>query len=491
MASLPRLLLSFALLLSLPGPAAAPATAAVARLHPAVAHLAAEAPAQRVAVIVQKATVSRQAEAHVAQLGGTVTADLPIIHAFAAELPARAARRLAQNPAVRWVSPDGPIVGAGQRGGPRASRAIEPQNYFLDTLGVRRVWDLGLRGAGLAVAVIDSGIANDPDFTFAADDPHTRLRASVSWAGSSGPSTDAFGHGTHVAGIIGGNGRASNGRYAGLAPQADLISLQIGDKTGLGRESDVVAALQWVYDNRQAFNIRVVNLSLNSTVEQSYHTSPLDAAVEVLWFNGVVVVVSAGNKGPAGGFNTVDAAPANDPFVITVGASDEKGTADWSDDVPAAFSTHGRTSDGYAKPELLAPGANIISVLSDQSAWAAEHPDRAVLGGEYFRLSGTSMAAPMVAGAVALLLQDEPHLTPDQVKYRLLATARPMSDEDAGAVYLDVFAAVNGTTTESANAGRPISRLLLGGSAPVAWTSADWNAVNWNAVNWNSTYWGP
>lgn len=482
-----------------PGPAW---PTAASRLHPQLAQMACTAPTQPVRVIVQAADHSGRAAKLAGRLGGAVTQELQIINAFTVEMTAGAARELGASPSVRWISPDGSMVASGRRDGPRQAKTAEPANYFLDTLGVRQVWDLGLRGTGLAVAVIDSGIAYDRDFAVAIDDPHTRLRAFVSWAGSSGPSTDTFGHGTHVAGIIAGNGRASDGRYAGLAPQADLISLQIGDETGLARESDVIAALQWIYDNRQAFNIRVVNLSLNATVEQSYHTSPLDAAVEVLWFNGVVVVASAGNKGPAGGFNTVNAAPANDPFIITVGASDEKGTADWSDDIQAAFSAHGRTSDGYSKPELLAPGTDIISVLSDRSAWAAEHPYRTVMGGEYFRLSGTSMAAPMVAGAVALLLQDEPHLSPDQVKYRLLATAHPPLDEDgdAGAVYLDVFAAVSGTTSESANAGRPVSQLLFTGPEPidwtavnwnaVNWTAVNWNAVNWNAVNWNSTYWG-
>jgi serine protease AprX len=230
----------------------------------------------------------------------------------------------------------------------------------------------------------------------------------------------------------------------------------------------------------------VVNLSLNSSVEESYHTNPIDAAVEILWFNKVVVVVSSGNNGKNALFP-----PANDPFVLTVGATDDRGTASLSDDVLAAYSGYGKTPDGFQKPDLVAPGSNIISLMPNftPSALAAAHPDH-VVGQYYFRMSGTSMAAPMVAGAAALLLQDEPNLTPDQVKYRLMATARPFDDpKRAGAGLLDVYAAVQGTTTASANTNIRASKLLWTGNQPMTWNSVNWNSVNWNSVNWNSVNW--
>jgi len=215
--------------------------------------------------------------------------------------------------------------------------------------------------------------------------------------------------------------------------------------------------------------------------------------VEILWFNGITVVVSAGNKG-SGVINP----PANDPFVITVGATDDKGTSSLTDDVSASFSAYGTTGDGFKKPDLVAPGTNIVARLVNSNMGLAQaHPANQVEGGLYFRMSGTSMSAPVVAGAVALLVQDEPNLTPDQIKYRLRVTANtawPGYDTArAGAGYLDAYAAVQGTTTQSANTGLAVSQLLATGADPinsaVNWNSVNWNSVNWNSVNWNSVNW--
>jgi serine protease AprX len=263
-----------------------------------------------------------------------------------------------------------------------------------------------------------------------------------------------------------------------------MISLRVSDDSGQAYESDVVDALQWIYENKDVFNIRVVNLSINSTVTSSYHTSPMSAAVEILWFNGVVVVASVGNKG-SGTSNTADASPAHDPFIITVGASEENGTSDRSDDKEASFSAFGTTYDGFTKPDIYAPGKDIISTLSNSGQWSSLYPDR-VVGDDYFRLSGTSMAAPMVSGAVALLLQNEPNLTPDQVKYRLINSAGQIGSSSK---YLDVYSALTSTTTESANTGVEASRLLWSGDEPVVWESVAWNSVVWNSVAWNSVAW--
>jgi serine protease AprX len=190
--------------------------------------------------------------------------------------------------------------------------------------------------------------------------------------------------------------------------------------------------------------------------------------------------------------------PANDPFVITVGATDDKGTSAISDDVVASFSAYGKSESGFDKPDLVAPGTNIVArIVNSNMGLAAAHPANKVYNGQYFRMSGTSMAAPVVSGAVALLLQDEPNLTPDQVKYRLKATANKSwtgyNASKAGAGYLDVYAAVTGTTTQSANTGQKASSLLTTGTAPVnssvSWNSVSWNSVSWNSVSWNSVSW--
>jgi len=185
--------------------------------------------------------------------------------------------------------------------------------------------------------------------------------------------------------------------------------------------------------------------------------------------------------------------PANDPFVITVGAADELGTLGISDDRVASFSAYGTTEDGFAKPDLVAPGRNIISSMMSNSAHlVVDHPTHYV-SPFYFRMSGTSMAAPMVAASVALLLQDEPDLTPDQVKYRLMATANKnwagYTSAKAGAGYLDAYAAVQGSTMDSANTGLLVSELLWTGADHITWGTVSWNSVSWNSVSWNSVSW--
>jgi len=351
-----------------------------------------------------------------------------------------------------------------------------------------------IQGQGIAVAVVDSGIAPHQDNTSAL--VTNRVLTHVDFTNSGSTSIDdANGHGSHVAGIIAGNGSKSRGAYLGIAPNANLVDVKVTDDKGRGSTSNVVAGLQWIYENKDLYNIRVVNLSLNTTLAESYHNSPLNAALEILWFNGVVVVVSAGNNGTTNG--GVIYPPANDPFVLTVGAVDDRGTTTIADDTIPSFSAYGTTIDGFAKPDIVAPGRNIISLLSsDDSNLAVAHPIHKVLGqysNEYFRMSGTSMASAVVAGAAALLLQDEPTLTPDQVKYRLMATSKKnwsgYTAAKAGAGYLDIYAAVNGTTTAKSNTNIAASQLLWSGSEPVLWGSVSWNSVSWNSVSWNSVSW--
>ncbi len=366
--------------------------------------------------------------------------------------------------------------------------SLDLLNSFLETIGADQLHAEGINGQGIGVAVIDSGIGDHPDFA-------GRLETTPEYGNG-----DLYGHGTHVAGIIGGDGSASGGLYTGVAPGANLISLGVSDEFGMSYESDVVEALQWVRENKDTYNIRVVNLSLNSSVEDSYHNSAIDAAVEILWFNGVVVVASAGNQGPDGGYNTARSAPANDPYGIAVGASDEHETMARSDDSLTSFTAFGQSLDGLFRPDILAPGYNIVSPLSPDSSWGDSYPSRVALG-KYIRLSGTSMAAPMVAGAAALLLQDEPNLTPDQVKQRLLTTSSILvADNGVAFPYLDAYAAVHGTSMDMANVGN-IPHMLLGKMALIAywasqngeeeidWANVDWDAVNWDSVNWNSVNW--
>ena len=369
---------------------------------------------------------------------------------------------------------------------------------YREVVGAEALWQqTGLDGQGITVAVVDSGISDHVDLHQEANNLNlaasssSRVIASNVFGDYASP-IDEYEHGTHVAGIIAGNGNASKGEYKGIAPGINLLNVRVSNDLGLTYTSDVIDGLQWIYNNKDTYNIRVVNLSINSVAPESYHTSPLDAAVEILWFNGITVVVSAGNNGTADGPSTLYP-PANDPFVITVGAVEDRGTPGLDDDFVGTFSAYGTTESGFAKPELVAPGRNLISLLASTEATAYQNHPKHRVDDFYFRMSGTSMAAPVVSGSIALLLQDEPSLNPDQVKYRLMATANqnwPSYDiAKAGAGTVDVYAAVYGTTLDSANWGITPSYMLSTGEEAIAFDSVGWNTVGWNTVGWNTVGW--
>jgi serine protease AprX len=472
-------------------------------IQPMLANLAVQVPDQVVTVIVQKANGVSGVEQDIAQLGGRVTRNLSIINAVAAEMTAAAALDLSSYPSVRWVSVDANMMSTA------CTNCVDTANLtnaYIYSIRANQAWNSSayLQGNGIGVAVVDSGVNPNGDlYTLMGAN---RQVADVRFNNDYNQTTsDGYGHGTHVASVVGGDGSESGGKYIGVAPMVNIINVKVSNDDGSATMADVVAGLQWVLENKNTYNIRVVNLSLNSTVAESYNTSPLDAAVEILWFNKIVVVVSAGNKGSGAVYP-----PANDPFVISVGATNDKATNSISDDVIASFSAYGKTSDGFNKPDIVAPGTNIIARLVNQNqGLASAHPQNKV-GNDYFMMSGTSMAAPMVSGAVALLLQDEPNLTPDQVKFRLMSTAnkswKGYNSSYAGSGYLDVYAAIQGTTQTNANTGLQPSRLLSTGSSPmtrstvgwnsvgwnsVGWNSVGWNSVGWNSVGWNSDYWAP
>ncbi len=350
--------------------------------------------------------------------GGSSGRALPLIGARVAELPNAAILALASHPLVAQVSQDRPIVGAMERTGATVGATV-----------VRR--DLGYDGTGVGVAVIDSGAA-------AAHDDLTGQGGSqvdrfVDFVNGREDAYDDYGHGTHVAGIIAGNGYDSGGARSGIAPGARLTVLKVLDGSGQGRISDVIAALDYVVANKDALNIRVVNLSVATVVYESYQTDPLTLAAQRVVEAGVVVVAAAGNNGrdPAGlARHGGVTAPGNAPWVLTVGASSHMGTTDRADDTMATFSSRGPTAlDNSAKPDVVAPGVGIESLSSADSTLYATRAQYLLDGTvatafrPYLSLSGTSMAAPVVAGTVALMLQANPSLTPNEVKAIIQYTA--------------------------------------------------------------------
>jgi serine protease AprX len=301
---------------------------------------------------------------------------------------------------------------------------------------------------------------------------------------------DAYGHGTLVAGVVG--GKSKDGRYVGVAPGTKIYSLNVNGPNGV-RSSDVINALQWVFNNAHDSNIRVVNLSLQETVTSSYQMSLLDLAVERVWAAGIAVVVSAGNVAPGG----VDYAPANDPLALTVGATDNADTLTTADDTVAAFSSSGTTTDGFVKPELLAPGRHVVSTLPLDTTLGQQAPASNWAAPGYASISGTSFAAPQASAAAAILFQQHPDWSPDNVKWVLTRLAQPMPGSAAGA--LSVSAATSYSSAPGlANQGVPAlvcapnTQCVVAGTAGTvssSWNSSSWNSSSWNSSSWNSSSW--
>ena len=456
----------------LPGVAAAPASAGL--LPP---------PPRPLEVIVQQLDPHDPAPAAlVALLGGTVTQPLPIVTGFAARIPSSALSSLATLPGVRVVSGNHPVVPAA------VQSAVPPgPSVHRETIGSSAANAAGLTGAGTTVAVLDTGIADVPALAgrvrpVAAPDGSVHRCVNLSAEAGCG---DSFGHGTFVAGMV-----------HSVAPGADLLSVKLSGRDGQSNVATVLAALQWVITNRATYGIDVVNLSLRSDSSLSYRLDPLNLAVEQLWANGVTVVVSAGNQGSAPG--TI-AKPGDDPWVITVGASDDQGTASPADDSVAAFSSRGPTlADGLAKPDLVAPGRSLHSLRSPGSEADLRYPN---FVDETYRLgSGTSFSAPEVAGAAALLHQADPSATNDRVKFALTQTARPLgAANDSGAGTLDVVAALSAPAGEANQStfhpilfptGTPSLLDLLGTQYEgTSWQGTSWQGTSWQGTSWQGTSW--
>lgn len=293
-----------------------------------------------------------------------------------------------------------------------SAEAREKIAAAIDTLGIKKVWEKGFTGKGVTIVIIDSGIFPHPDLK-------DRMIAWHDFVNDKPQPYDEIGHGTHVSGDAGSDGKSSDGLYTGTAPNANLIGLKVANA------SDAIKALQWVMDNKSKFNIKVVNMSLGVDPAGSYRDDPWAQAAEKVVDAGIVTVVAAGNDYQYGTIDT----PGYDPKVITIGAFDDRGTADRSDDRIADFSSRGPTPfDNLPKPDLVGPGVNVTSTLSPGSLldplkepWEKQ---------KYLSLSGTSMATPLVAGIIATILEANPDLTPLQVKEILMKTATRMPGYD-------------------------------------------------------------
>jgi subtilisin family serine protease len=449
----------------------------------------AQSDAAQISVIVTAA--SSEIAAQAVQLAqGQVTSDLWLIDSVAAEIPAQSVAALSQMPGVQSVVANHDVRSTAADGW--VTDFPLPDHWDgrpdIQATADRRVWnlvnpvtiDIGadvvqrtllpsgdpIKGSGVTVALVDSGVYFDDNvrqqldpviqrlFVGQADfvDPICRTETVGRRTRRVGTqlddacflahrdTTDTYGHGTAIASIIWNNFTDSNtGVTIGVAPEAQILSVRVLDESGSGSYETVIRGIQFVVENKARFDVRVLNLSLSAPVSTPYFIDPLNRAVERAWGRGIVVVTAAGNDGPAAESITV---PGNDPYVITVGSVDENRTPGyWSDDFLPTWSGVGPTLDGFAKPDLLAPGVNIVTFMhrdpsdpSKSQKIVQVHPDNAA-GISLFRMSGTSMSAAITSGVVALMLQANPGLTPDNVKYRLGVSARPAVAGESTLVY--------------------------------------------------------
>jgi serine protease AprX len=469
---------------------------------------------------------STAAEQLIDQLGGDVIHQLPIVGGFSATLPADAMPSLARAPEVLRVWEDGRIEMSQVDLGllDLAATATAPAN---------KVWRQSIRlpsaysGSGVGVAVLDTGVTRVADLG-------NRVLVRVDFTPDH-DGYDRFGHGTHMAGLIAGNGALSGGTWAGAAPKANLISLKVAARDGSTDVSIVIAAMQWLVAHRTEYNVRVLNLSFGTDAIQPYLLDPLDHAVEQVWRSGIAVITAAGNRGPLVG--TINK-PADDPFVITVGAADVRGTASTSDDVVAGFSSRGPTHDLLAKPDLVAPGIGLVSHRAPGSWLDTTYPEARV-GTDYFKGTGTSQAAAIVSGVAALMIEANPSISPNVLKATLTGTARRIGGlfgpaPGSGAGLVDATAAVNAAlankyTSKPANSGLltawstglgliqlsrdstalvysdlngdgvldlitgevdALGRAVLGSAWTKAWSDNPWAPYVYEAIGWDGKTWG-
>jgi hypothetical protein len=395
-----------------------------------------------VSVIVRELPGAGSApEQAVSALGGTVEEPLGIIDGFSATLPADRLAALRLVAGVRSVTEDAPVQlhdaeTAAVNGLPSSMYSITHE-----VIGASAMWDRGFTGRGVDVAVIDSGVVpvdglRSPGKVVYGPDLSLEAQVCDEDGCSPGPAhdLDTYGHGTHMAGIIAGRddaaaspvSSADTEHFTGVAPDARIISVKVADATGMTDVSQVIAAIDWVvqHRDRDGLNIRVLNLSFGTDGVQDYQLDPLTYAAEVAWHSGIAVVVAAGN----GGYGSEKLNnPAYDPYLIAVGGVDGKGTHGVGDDVVPDWSS---TGDGDRNPDLVAPGASVVSLRSPGSYLDESYPG-ARSGERFFRGSGTSQAAAVVSGAAALLIQQRPGITPDQLKALLTGTAKDLPKADA------------------------------------------------------------
>jgi serine protease AprX len=493
------------------GASSTPAVSDTAKIHPSVLRAADAQPSSLLPLIVREATPrSDAAERLVEGLGGTVTHDLSIIGSFSAKLPGAKLGSLLASSHVTKVWGDARIQMLDDDG------VLDDGTDEYDAVRPNRVWqkaiklsdDRPYKGSGVTVAMLDTGIWPVPDLA-------GRILASADFT-AEGDGLDRYGHGTHMAGIIAGNGTSSGGTWTGVAPKANLVSVKVAGADGSTDVSVVIAGLQWIVAHRQTYKIRVLNLSFGTDSKQSYLVDPLNYAVEQAWFSGIFVVTAAGNGGPDPA--TINK-PADDPYVVSIGAANLSNTSDRSDDYVADFSSRGPTPHNIAKPDLLAPGISIVSNRVLGSTVDIGHPLAAV-DDNYLKGTGTSQAAAVISGVAALMYDARGSMSPNVAKATVRGSAGgPTANLSGGGkglinaakavrnayegTYLEKPANQN-VTRSNGNGSLDLSRgsfrvevdlngdglfELLEGEIGFGWSEGSWSAGSWRNASWSAGSW--
>jgi serine protease AprX len=401
----------------------------------------------------------------VEQYGGRVTSHLDLIQGVGATLHPGLVARLLAEPEITAITRNGSVRLADQGKGGRT-----PETDYPDVVGADVVWEGEAIGEGVTVAVVDTGIARHPGFVSSANG--RQKNRIIGWADFVDPSRaprDPNGHGTHIAGIIANAEVGPDGEWNGVAPGVNLVGVRVLDEKGFGSYEQVIQGIQWVIEHKDNLGIQIMNLSLVSPVQSPYWADPINQAAMQAWGSGITVVVAAGNNGP--GPMSI-AVPGNNPYVITVGGfTDNYTPKDWNDDYIAPFSAAGPTLDGFAKPDVVAPGGHIVSAMMPGSYIAKDHTANKV-SPHYFSMAGTSQAAAVVSGIAALALSHNPGLTPDEIKFRIMYTSFPWIDLETtealyslwqqGAGRVNAPDAVFGEVSGTANYGMEIQEDLAG-----------------------------
>jgi serine protease AprX len=368
------------------------------------------------AIVFSKKNDVEVCKLYLEKKGIEIKHELPLINAYAVEVESGELEEMARSDLVEYISDD--------------ARMTSLLNIAAQEVGARIANDTGYTGKGVGIAILDTGIYPHQDLVR----PKNRIVAFKDFINNRQTPYDDNGHGTFVAGVAAGNGYLSGGKYRGIAPDASLIGVKVMDENGSGDSSDIIAGMQWVVNNKDKYNIRVLSVSLGAKPGSVTKFDPLAVAVDAVWDKGIVVVVAAGNSGPRQ--NTITT-PGISSKVITVGAVDDKRTIEYEDDKMADFSSRGPVNRRLIKPDLVAPGVNIRSLATNKEYRGTRLEE---MSEPYRNMSGTSVSTPIVSGAAALMLSMNDKLTPDEIKKKFMKNTYKMkvSEYAQGSGILDI-----------------------------------------------------